>query len=312
MNTAALRWLLRRLATAVLVVLGAATTAFLALYLIPGDPARTMLGASNPTPEQLAQVRHDLGFDRPLIEQYGTFLGRLLHGDLGESYQLQESVGHLIGSQLWPTVQLAVAALALALAASVALAVATAGRPRARRVSGLLELVAASSPGFWVGLLLLTVLSFRLSWFPAMGGTGLRGLVLPAVTLAAGLTGVFTQVLRAELERALAKPFVLTARARGSSERTVRLRHALRHGLIPLTTLAGWAVGALFGGAVVVESVFSRQGVGQVTVAAILGRDFPVVTGVVVLSAIAFTLINLGVDLLYRVIDPRITERTTG
>lgn len=307
-----LRWLLRRLLLAVLVVFGAANVVFFAFNLLPGDPARSMLGATNPTPELLAQVRHELDLDQPVAVQYAHFMGRLVTGDLGDSYQLQEPVTEVIGSQLWPTVQLALAGLALALVVAVALAVFTANRPGARRIASAFELVAASSPGFWIGVLLLALLSFRLQWFPAMGGAGLRGLVLPAVTLAAGLVGVFAQVLREEMERALEQPFVLTARSRGSSETAVRLRHALRHGVIPLITLAGWAVGALFGGAVVVETVFSRQGLGQVTATAVTGRDLPVVTGLVLVSAVVFTLINLLVDALYRVIDPRIEERSTG
>ncbi|NUU25720.1 MAG: ABC transporter permease, partial [Streptomycetaceae bacterium] len=281
-----LRWLLRRLLLAVLVVYGAASVAFFSLFLIPGDPVRVMLGAANPSPELIAQTRHDTGFDRPVIEQYGLFLKRLVTGDLGTSYQLQESVRHLIGTQIGPTVELAVTALVLALVVSIALAVLTAGRPVARRVSATLELVTASSPSFWIGVLLLTAFSFRLTWFPALGGSGPRGLVLPAITLSLSMIGVFTQVLRAEIERALDEPFVLSARARGSGETAIRLRHALRHGLIPLVTLSGWMTGVLLGGAVVVETVFSRQGLGRTAADAIQGRDFPVVTGVVIVSAI--------------------------
>ncbi|MFG2911174.1 ABC transporter permease [Kitasatospora sp. NPDC048286] len=310
--TAPLRWLLRRLVLAALVVLGAAHAVFFAFRLLPGDPVRSVLGSTNPTPELVAQVRRELALDQPLVVQYGRFMGRLLTGDLGESYQLQQPVGQVIGGQLWPTLQLAVAAFVLALLLALAAAVLTADRPRARRLSSALELFAASSPAFGIGAVLLALLSFRLRWFPAMGGGGISGLVLPAVTLAVGMAGVFTQVLREELERVLDQPFVLTARARGGAELAVRLRHALRHGLIPLVTLAGWAAGALFGGAVVVETVFSRQGLGQLTATAVQGRDLPVVTGVVLLSATVFALINVAVDVLYRVIDPRIAERSTG
>jgi len=307
-----LRWFVRRLMLAALVVFGAANAVFFAFRLLPGDPVRSVLGSTNPTPELVAQVRHDLALDEPLAVQYGRFMRGLLGGDLGESFQLQQPVGEVIGEQLWSTVQLAVAAFLLALLAAVPLAVLTAHRPRARRIASSLELLTASTPAFWTGMLLLALLSFRLRWFPAMGGTGVAGLVLPAVTLAAGLVGVFAQVLREELERALEQPFVLSARARGSGETAIRVRHALRHGLVPLITLSGWAVGALVGGAVVVESVFSRQGLGQVTAAAVAGRDLPVVTGVVLVSAVAFALINLVVDVLYRLVDPRIDERSIG
>ncbi|MFC8596361.1 ABC transporter permease [Streptomyces atroolivaceus] len=307
-----LRWFARRLLLAATVVFGAANAVFFAFRLLPGDPVRSMLGSTNPTPELVEQVRRELALDEPLAVQYGRFMRRLFTGDLGESFQLQQPVGEVIGDQLWPTVQLATAAFALALLAAVTLAVLTAHRPRVRRIVSTLELVAASTPAFWTGMLLLALLSFRWKWFPAMGGSGAVGLVLPAVTLAAGLVGVFSQVLREEMERALEQPFVLTARARGSGETAIRVRHALRHGLIPLVTLAGWAMGALFGGAVVVESVFSRQGLGQVTAGAVAGRDLPVVTGVVLVSALAFALINLAVDVLYRIVDPRIDERSIG
>ncbi|MCM3822386.1 ABC transporter permease [Streptomyces sp. DR3-1] len=307
-----LRWFVRRLLLALLVVFGAANAVFFAFRLLPGDPVRSVLGSTNPTPELVEQVRHDLALDEPLAVQYARFMGRLVTGDLGESFQLQQPVGEVIGDQILATAELALAAFVLALLVATTLAVLTAHRPRARRIASSLEVIAASTPAFWTGMLLLALFSFRLRWFPAMGGSGAVGLVLPAVTLAAGLVGVLSQVLREELERALEQPFVLTARARGSGETAIRFRHALRHGLIPLVTLAGWAVGALFGGAVVVESVFSRQGLGQVTAIAVAGRDLPVVTGVVLVSAVAFALINLAVDVVYRLVDPRIDERSIG
>jgi peptide/nickel transport system permease protein len=305
----AARWFARRLALSVLVLLGSATAAFIAVRLTPGDPVRVILGGTTATPQAVAQVRHDLGTDRPLVVQYGLFLGRLLHGDLGMSYQLQDTVGHVIGSQLWATVELAVTAFTLAFVVALLLAVSTAGRwPLLRRASTVVELVLSSSPSFWVGVTLLTVFSFHWHVFPAAGGNGPVGLVLPAVTLAAALVGVFAQVMRAGVERALEEPFVLSARARGSGESAVRFRHALRHALIPMVTLSGWVVGSLFSGAVVVETVFSRQGIGRVLATAIQGRDFPVVTGVVVVSTLLFVVVSLLVDWLYRVIDPRLKE----
>ncbi|MFI0897263.1 ABC transporter permease [Streptomyces sp. NPDC020983] len=304
-----LRWLVRRLLLAVLVVYGAATAGFLALRLTPGDPARTLLGLTVPDPQQLTLVRHDLGFDRPLVVQYGIYLGHLVRGDLGLSYQLQEPVSTVIGSQLWSTVQLALSALALALLFAALLAVSSAGRwPVLRGLFSAVELSLTAVPSFGVGVLLLTVFSFRLTVFPAAGGSGPSGLVLPAVTLALSLTGVFAQVLRHGLEEALEQPFTLTARARGTGETAVRLRHAVRHALIPLITLSGWTVGTLLGGAVVVETVFSRQGLGQVVAVAVEHRDFPVVTGVIVVTASVFALLSIVVDGLYRVVDPRLRE----
>jgi peptide/nickel transport system permease protein len=302
-----LPWLARRLLHSALVVLGAASAAFLGMDLLPGDPVRVILGGTTPTAAMLAQVRRQLGFDEPLAVRYAQFIGRLVRGNLGVSYQLREPVTTVIGARIAPTAELAGAALVLALVLAGALAVSTAGRrPLARRAASAAELLMISSPSFWIGVLLLTVFSFRWHLFPAAGGGGLAGLVLPAVTLSLSLAGVFAQVLRAAMERALEEPFILTARARGSGDTQVRLRHALRHALIPLITLSGWSLGALLSGTVIVETIFARPGLGRALETAVSGRDIPVVTGIVVLSAIAFTLINIGVDLLYRVADPRL------
>jgi peptide/nickel transport system permease protein len=297
---------------AVLVVWGAATVAFAAMHLLPGDPVRAILGGSATSPEAIRQARRELGFDRPIMVQYGRFLGDLLHGDLGRSYQLQQPVSQIVWGQAWPSIELALSGFLLALAGAFVLALATAHRRRAlRRVSSALELIATSSPAFWIGSLLLVIFSFRLHVFPAASGTDLRGLVLPAVTLAVTLFGVMAQVLREALEQAIEEPFVLTARARGTSERRVRTRHALRHALVPFVTLSGWTFGALLSGSVVIETIFSRPGVGRVLATAVASRDFPVVVAIVIASAALFTVINLVVDLLYRVIDPRIREAGT-
>ncbi|MFE3200083.1 ABC transporter permease [Embleya sp. NPDC059237] len=310
--SARLAWLVRRIVLGVMVVLGAATAAFAAMHLMPGDPVQAMLGQSGRTPELVARVRHDTGLDRPLYEQYGLFLGRLARGDLGTSYQLQETVTELIRSQVWSTVALSLAGFLLAIVIAVPVAVATAARrPAWRRLTSTVELVLASVPGFWIGVLLLTVFSFHWQLFPAVGGTGARGLVLPALTLALTLVGVFTQVLREEMERALREPFVLSSRARGAGETTVRLRHALRHALIPLLTLSGWTVGTLLTGAVTIETVFNRPGVGRLLVTAVDSRDFPVISGVVVLSAAVFAVISIGTDWLYTIVDARVREVRT-
>ncbi|MEU4173861.1 ABC transporter permease [Streptomyces sp. NPDC026589] len=306
-----LRWLARRLVLAVLVVGGAATVAFAGMELTPGDPVRTLLGTSPATPEMVARVRADLGYDEPLVVRYGRFVGRLLSGDLGVSYQLQEPVGQVLATQFWPTVQLTLAGFTLGLAGALVLAVATSERPgTSRRLSALFELVAVSAPGFWTGGLLLGLFSFHLRIFPAAGDTGPASLVLPAVTMALSVVGTFAQVLRDAMERALTQPFALSARARGTGELGLRVHHALRHGLVPLTTLSGWTIGALLSGAVVIETIFSRPGLGRVLAAAITSRDLPVVTGVVVVAAAAFSLLSILVDWLYRVIDPRL--RSTG
>ena len=298
----------RRLLAAAAALFGAATLAFAALKLIPGDPVATLLGpATTASPAVRRQIATQYGFDRPVVVQYLDFLGRLAHGSLGQSYQLQRPVSSLISEQLGPTAQLAAAAIVLALTAALVSAVATAGRrPALRAAAVAAELLAVSVPTYWSGILLLTAFSFRLRIFPVAGNQGLPALVLPAVTLALPVAGVLAQVLREGLEAALAEPFVVTARARGLSQTAVRLRHALRHAAAPLLTLTGWLTGTLFGGAVLVETVFGRPGIGALTLQAVSSKDMPLVTGIVLLSAAVFVAISMLLDLLYLAIDPRL------
>ncbi|MEU2299801.1 ABC transporter permease [Streptomyces antibioticus] len=309
--TALLRPVAGRLAAALAVLLGAATLAFLTLQLIPGDPVSVMLGPGTAaSPEVRAEITRTYGLDRPVAVQYLHYLGHLFTGDLGESYQLQRPVAGLIGEQLWPTVQLALFALLLAVTAALVLAVATAGRNRALRgLATFAELLAVSTPSYWTGILLLTAFSFRLQIFPVAGAQDFASLVLPAVTLALSLAGVLAQVLREGLETALGQPFAVTARARGLSATAVRLRHALRHAAIPLVTLTGWLTGSLLGGAVLVETVFGRPGIGALTLQAATNKDIPLVIGLVLLSAFVFVLLSTLIDLLYLVIDPRLRTR---
>ena len=300
----------QRVLAALAVMYGAATLAFAALQLIPGDPVATLLGpATTASPAVRREIRTEYGFDQPVAVQYLRFLGRLVRGNLGQSYQLQRPVSTLIGDQLGPTAQLALAALALALFLALLSALATAGRrPALRSLAVAWELIAVSSPTYWVGILLLTAFSFQLQLFPVAGAQQLSALVLPAATLALPIAGVLAQVLREGLEAALAEPFAVTARARGLSQGAVRVRHALRHASVPLLTLTGWLTGTLLGGAVLVEAVFGRPGIGALTLQAVTGKDMPLVTGIVLLSAFVFVLISTALDLLYLVIDPRLRE----
>lgn len=302
------RWLARRLGLGVIVVLGAVTATFIAFRFMPGNPVRVMLGGT-PTQAEVNQVTVQLGYNKPVIVQYGDYLWRLLQGNLGYSYQDQQSVASLVGSQVWPSVELAASGLILALAGAVTLAVATAGRWRfARAASAFVELMTISAPSFWVGVLLLELFSFRLRLFPAVGSSSFSALVLPAVTLALSMVGLFTQVLRAGIEKALREPFVLSSRARGTGQTAVRLRHALPHALIPLITLTGWTAGQLLGGTVIIETIFTRQGLGRILDTAINGRDMPVIAGLTILAAITFTLVSIGTDWLSRLVDPRLRQ----
>ncbi|MEO3856919.1 ABC transporter permease [Acrocarpospora sp. B8E8] len=212
-----------------------------------------------------------------------------------------------IGTQLGPSIQLAGAALLVAVVAATTLALLTARRKRwIRGLSSGLELIGVSIPTFWAAILLLTVFSFQLGWFPAVGDDSGSSLVLPVIAVAIPITTMLTQMTRESLELTLEEPFVLTARSRGMSDLGVRLRHALRHALVPAVTLLGWVIGLMVGSMVAVEQIFSRQGIGQLTLTAVTGKDLPVVMGVVLVTALLYVVVNILIDLLYLVIDPRL------
>ena len=296
---------LRRLATGLVVLWAAATAAYLALLAAPGNTVDSIIGDGADTPQIRGEIISEWGLDRPAVVQYLTYLWRAAHGDLGRSYLLQRPVRDVLGDQLAPTLQLALAAAVLGITLALVLAVTT-RRPWSRRVSSTVELVLVSTPPFLIGIVLLSVFSFRLGLFPVAGDRGLGALVLPAVTLALPIAGVLTQVLRDGIDRALEEPFVVTARARGLPERAVLVRHALRHALLPAVTLLGWLTGILLGGVVIVETVFGRPGLGQVTLQAVTSEDMPVVLAVVVFSAFAYVVVNTLADLAYLVVDPRL------
>ncbi|MGC4878681.1 ABC transporter permease [Micromonospora sp. DT43] len=308
MLSSPLRAAARRLAAGLVVLWAAATAAYLALLVAPGDTVDTIVGDGADTPQIRAEIIAEWSLDRPAVVQYLDYLRRLAGGDLGRSYLLQRPVVEVIGEQLAPTLTLALAAAGLGVLLALVLAVATAGdrRPWLRRASSGVELLLVSTPSFLIGIVLLSVLSFRLGLFPVSGDRGVGALVLPAVTLALPIAGLLAQVLRDGLDRALDEPFVLTARSRGVRERTVLLRHALRHALLPAVTLAGWLFGILLGGAVIVEQVFGRPGLGQVTLTAVTSKDMPVVLAVVTLSAAVYVAVNTIADLTYLLVDPRL------
>ncbi|MEV4420569.1 ABC transporter permease [Patulibacter sp. NPDC049589] len=305
------RWVVRRLWLGILVIWGAATTSFVALQLLPGNPALVIAGGGNNYPSEatLRAVERTYGFDKSIVTQYLTFLGRLLRGDFGDSYQLHQPVGSILSSQAAASAELAAGGAIIGALVGVAVALATAGRPRAAGAARCLELLAVSTPGFWIGLVLLSLFSFDLHLFPVIGNDGVSSLVLPWITLALPVAGSTSLVMREEMEQALVQPFALTVRARGVSESRLRSRHLLKHTAPPVLTLSSWIVGQLFGGVVVIEQVFARDGLGQTLVAAVEGRDLPVVTGVVVFVAVVFVLVNFVVDGLYLAVDPRLRRQ---
>ena len=297
---------------AVVVLWGAATVAFAIQLALPGDRATAILNvktgqAQLRTPDELAPVVAQFGLDDPIVLQYLRYLGGSLRADLGTSYQTFRPVWQTIGEQLGSTLVLSLVAVAFAWILMVTRVTLTAGRgPRIRSLGAAADTVAAGLPHYWLGVLLLLVFALHLHWFPVLGGATPISLVLPALTLAIPLAGFMGQSVRAEFERALAQPFVLSARTRGMSDAGVRLRHVLRHAVMPAVTLTGWALGSTISGAVVVESVYSRQGIGSVLVSAVSNRDLPVVTGIVVLVAFVYVVVNLLVDTVYTLLDPRL------
>lgn len=298
-----------RLVLAVLVLWGAATLSFIALQLTAGDPALAILGGpdARPTQEVLDQVRLEYGLNDPVWLQYFHYIGRLAHGDLGQSYVLRIPVLDAIAEQLGATAQLAFSAGVLAVVASIGLALLTAHRrPWLRSLFSGIEVVFASTPTFVIGFGLLIAFAFTVPLFPIGGNNGPLALVLPAATLALAVIGTLTQVLRNELEDVLEQPFILTARTRGLTDAAVRVKHALRHALIPTVTMSGFLVAALLGGSVITETLFARQGVGSLLLNAVYSKDIPLVLGVVILSAGVYVVVNLIVDLAYTAIDPRV------
>ena len=298
------------LAASVIVVLGgAATLAFLAFRVIPGDPVSVMLGPQAQVSDAVKDaIRAELGLDRPPLEQYLSYLGQLVQGNLGESYQLRMPVTEVIGRQLGATLQLTALALIIAVVLALTVALLTRGRVARGIVAGV-ELIVLSSPVFWIGLLLLSVFAFGLGWFPVSGTRNPATIVLPAVTLALPVAALLGQVLRDGIEAAERQPFATTVRARGAGQVRLTAHHTLRHGAAGALTLTAYLVGSLLGGAVLVETVFARPGIGRVTLAAITDRDLPVITGIILFSALVFVVVSVVVELLHPVIDPRQRRR---
>lgn len=302
------RYIQKRVLLAIPTILLTSVVVFLMLYLIPGDPASIYVGESQATPERIAQIRHSLGFDRPLYVQYGDFLWKAVHGNLGRSVQTNRPVTQEVLDRLPNTIQLAVAAMILAILSGVSLGIISGLKQNSwiDTLAMLGALTGVSIPVFWLGLLLIMFFAVRLHWFPATSQPGLRGLVLPAISLALLSTATLARLVRSSIIEVLHLEFLQTTRAKGLRERTVVLRHALPNALIPVITVIGLQFGSLLSGAVVTETVFARPGLGKLVVDSIQNKDFPVVQGVILVLAMIYVIVNLLVDLSYAIIDPRI------
>lgn len=300
-------FLLRRLAQTVPLVLLVATLVFSLIHLIPGDPVEMMLGEGAQR-SQVEELRTELGLDRPLLSQYGSFLGGLLRADLGKSLHFREPVGTLLAQHYPATIELTVASLLVALLISVPLGVVAAGQRNrfADHFSRFLALVGVSMPNFWLGPMLILLFAIRFDLFPVSGRGGWLSLVLPAVTLGTALAGLLTRMVRSSVAEELDKPYLAAVRARGVSRGRALGRHALKNASIPVVTIVGLQAGALLTGAIITETIFSWPGIGRLVIQAIRLRDYPLVQGSVLAIALTYILINLVTDVVYALLDPRI------
>ena len=301
------RVLARRLVLTIPVLLGVATLVFSLIHLIPGDPAQAMLGEAAPQADVL-ELRHRLGLDRPLIEQYGAFLRGLSKGDLGTSLRTGQPVTDQIVERMPATFELAAAAMVVAVAFAMPLGIIAAVRRGTAidHAAMTASLVGVSVPNFWLGPLLAIVFAVQLGWLPVSGRGTWAHLVLPAVSLGAALAAILARMTRATMLEELREQYVQAARARGASKLRAVLRHAFRNSLIPVVTLLGLQFGAVLTGAVITETIFAWPGIGRLLIQSIGFRDYPLVQGCILLIAMTYVAVNLVTDMLYGVLDPRI------
>ena len=305
----------RRLLGTIPVMLVVAVFIFLMLRLTPSDPAAIIAG-DNATTEQVAQIRSQLGLDQPMLQQFFIWSGKVLRGDFGESFFFKKTVASLIGERIEPTLSLATLTMVLAVLIAVPLGVLAAHRQGSwtdRIVMGF-SVLGFSMPSFVVAYLLIYLFAVWLDWLPVQGyqriaegiGGWLRGLVLPSLTLSVIFVALIARMTRTSLLEVLSEDYIRTARAKGQTERKVLFRHALRNAAVPIVTVIGLGVALLIGGVIVTESVFTIPGLGRLTVDAVLARDYPTIQAVVLLFSVVYVMINLAVDMIYTVLDPRI------
>ncbi len=302
-----LRSLLLRLGYTLPVLWLVVSVVFLLIHIVPGDPVEQMLGEGART-EDIAALRHLYGLDQPLGTQYVHYWRGVLHGNLGRSIRLNDSVTHLVLTRYPFTVELTAAALVIAILLAVPAGIAAAlrrGTSRDHAIS-VVSLLGLSFPAFALGPILMLLVSIKLGWLPVSGAGDLSHLVLPAVTMGSALAAILTRMVRTSMLEELGQDYIRTARAKGLPERTVVYKHALRNALIPVITLIGLQFGALLAGAIVTETIFSWPGIGRLTVSAISNRDYPLLQGCILAIGLTYVLVNLATDILYVVVNPRI------
>ena len=302
-----LNYLIKRLFSTVPVLIGITLLLFFMLRMLPGDPAQVLAGQMA-TPQEIENIRKQLGLDRPIYEQYANYLGRLVRFDLGRSARTQNPVIEEIWARLPNTLLLAVVAISLACLFGIPAGIISAVRPYSwiDYLVTTSALFGMSMPVFWLGLMLVVIFSVMLKWLPA-GGTGSwQHVILPSITLAAFVVAFIARMTRSTMLETLSQDFTTTARSKGLQERVVVIKHAFKNAMIPIITVVGLQFGLLLGGAVLTETVFAWPGLGRLIVDSILARDYPVIQGTILIFGLLYIMVNLIVDLIYALVDPRI------
>ncbi len=303
------KYFISRLLYTIPVVIGVSILVFSMLHLVPGDPVRAMFAdAGGASAEQIEQIRHLLGLDKPLPLQYLDYISRVVRGDLGESIISRQSVFDLIVQNFPSTLQLTIAGLGLAVVIGLLMGIVAALKHNSwlDNLTMFISTLGVSMPSFWLGLILIYVFAIQLRWVPITSGSDLSRLALPAIALGFQASAIIARLVRSNMLEVLQEDYIRTARAKGLKESAVAMRHALRNALIPVVTVVGLQFGGLLGGTVIIETVFARQGIGRLLVGALQARDFPIAQSAVLMIAMVYVFVNLGVDLLYGWIDPRI------
>ena len=302
------RFITNRLFQSIPTVLLVSLLVFLMLHMIPGDPAEIFLGDQQTTPERLAQVREEMGLNRPLYVQYLDYMWNVLQGDLGNSLNNRRPVLDEILAKLPSTVELTMAAMLISTTMGIGLGIIAALKHNTIIDSAamLVALIGISMPVYWASLLLIVVFSVNLRWLPPIGQGGLDRLIMPAFALGFLSAGALARLVRSSMLDVLSQEYILTARSKGLSERLIIMRHALRNALIPVITILGLTFGQLLGGAVLTETIFARLGIGKMYVEAVLNKDFTLVQGTTLFIAVAYVFINILIDVIYMYVDPRI------
>lgn len=308
-------YILQRVLLALIVILGVTFVVFMIVHIVPGDPARVILGAYA-SDESVAAIRERLGLNRPFLEQYGSWLAQALQGELGSSLITSQPVAPQLSQRLGPTIELALASLLIGIGIAFPVGIISAVRPGSKidLIASFFSQIGVSVPSFWMGIILVLLFSLTLNWLPPSGytpisenlGSWIAHLVLPAVTTGIVSASILTRFIRSAMLDVLHMNYVQTARAKGLSERSVVNKHALRNALINIVTIIGLQMTALLSGVVIVEVVFAWPGLGRLALDAVLDRDYPMLQGAVLTVAVMVTLVNLIVDLLYFFLDPRI------